>query len=222
MSFTSDIQQNNWLFSQYISYENANEVFFNISYTFAECVTNAACDNPYVTLYRYETNDQQAAEIVSDTANYSPLFGTVSASRLVHPEGSNRGQMVSINYVLPDPPTANGFYLGINDIGTIGMVSRIIVYYRTVRWDPPRELLTCPDVAFPPQGTDSTSQETCVCDSNASQFSDTLDRICDVNGVCNEDQECACSPGFQLNGGVCEGECVCDHREAVPRPSFPM
>ena len=200
----SQVPQNNWLFSQYISYENANEVFFNISYSFVECVGNPNCDTPYVTLYHYETNQQQSAENVADTDNYSPLFGTESESRLTQPGGTNRAQSVSLNYVRPDPPTANGFYLGINDIGTVGMVTRIIIYYRVVRWTP-RELLTCDDVAFPPQGTDSTSQETCVCDSNASQFSNTLERICDVDGLCNEDQECACSPGFQLNG-VCEGE----------------
>lgn len=194
--------QANWLFSQFISYREANEVIFNITFRFTRCRDMGNCNNDYVTLYRYDTGGVVSDR--SDRNDYVPLLGTVLESRLQQLPAPTT--IVRMNYRLLRPDAAAaGFYLGILDDGTCGTVDRIIVYYRVVRGRT-QALLTCPDVPLPPEGSSSTSQKPCVCHANASPTSATLNRICDVNSVCNEDQACACSPGFELDSGMCRGK----------------
>lgn len=159
------------------------------------------CDNDYVTLYRYDTNGAVMDSLRRDRTNYVPLLGSVSESRLQQLSGIRD---IEMNYSLIQPAAATSFYLGIQDDGTCGFVNRIIAYYRVVRGRT-QDLLTCPDVSVPQQGTSSTSRGQCVCSPGASPTSNTLDRICDVNSVCNEDQACACSPGFELADRNCRG-----------------
>lgn len=194
------LPQNNWLFTQYISYLNAREVIFNISYIFSECQSRPDCNNDYVTLHHYQTNTTSNTER-RRTENYRPLLGSAMESRLQQQDRTSR---VNLRLTLPTSNRPDGFYLGIQDDGTCGNLERIIVYFQVARgWQ--GQLLTCPDVALPPLGSSSTSQETCTCAENASPTSSTLSRVCDVNGMCNEDQACACSPGFELVNGVCRG-----------------
>ena len=196
------LPQNNWLFTQYISYLNAKEVIFNISYIFSECQNHPDCNNDYVTLYHYQTNTANETGR-RRTANYRPLLGSTMESRLQQQDRTSR---VNLRLTLPTSNRPNGFYLGIQDDGTCGNLERIIVYFQVVQGRQ-EQLLTCPDVALPPLGSTSTSQETCTCAENAGPASSTLNRVCDVNGMCNEDQNCGCSPGFELVNGVCTGLC---------------
>lgn len=180
---------------------DAIEVIFNVTFSFSQCRENGGCSNEYVTLYRYDTDVEVTESMRSDRTNYVPLLGTVSESRL---QQLPMVRDVEMNYHMVRPEAATGFYLGIQDDGTCGIINRIIVYYRVVRGRT-QDLLTCPDVAVPQQGTNFTSQNQCECGANASPTSATLDRICRVNSLCNEDQACACSPGFELNNRMCRG-----------------
>lgn len=192
--------QRNWLFTQYVSYRDAVEVVFNISYNLRACFRNPACTNQYFTLHRYDTSILPADDPrITDINNYTPLFGGVQQSRLEAVDGR-----VNENRRLMRPANAAGFYLGIEDDGSCGTVDRIIVYYRVVRGRT-EDLLTCPDVPLPPEGSTQTTLRVCECGENANRTSASLDRICNVDSVCNEDQVCACSPGFQLSGSSCTG-----------------
>ncbi len=53
---TRQAGQDNWLFSQHVRYVEANEVLFNVSYTFAQCNSEPSCTRDYVTLYGYQSN----------------------------------------------------------------------------------------------------------------------------------------------------------------------
>ena len=142
--------QENWLFSQYISYQFANEIFFEITFRFSRCQLMSACRNDYVTLHRYETNGPVGDRTVR--SNYAPLFGSEVESRLQQPPQSDSSVSMNYSIVLPETRTGNGFYLGVEDDGTCGTVERIIVYFRVVRGRE-QDLLTCPDVGLPPQGS---------------------------------------------------------------------
>lgn len=175
--------QNNWLFSQHISYENAIEVFVNISIDLSQCSTHCL---QYVTMYKYDTS---LVDVVQRTnpQNY------VHIRRLVHDQG-----LFEVHFSIPltrPQTTASGFYLGFQDNGTDGQINRVIVFYRVARGRK-EDLLSCPDVPLPVQG--SISQENCSCVDTASSTSSSLIRRCNAEGVCNEDQVCACKPGFQL------------------------
>lgn len=154
-----------------------------------------------MTLYRFDTDEVVADSVRTNIENYVPLLGTVENSRLQHPSNVPTANMV---YSLVRPAAATGFYLGIQDDGTCGFVNRLIVQYNVVRGRA-QTLLTCPDVPVPQQGTNSTSQRQCVCSAGAGPISATLDRVCNVNSVCNEDQGCACNPGFELSNTMCIG-----------------
>ena len=206
-AFASGQPQENWLFSQYISYQFANEIIFQISFRFSRCQQQSACSNDYVTLHRYETNGPVGDRTVR--SNYAPLFGSVVESRLQQPPQSDSSVSMNYSLVLPETRTGNGFYLGVEDDGTCGTVERIIVYFRVVRGRE-QDLLTCPDVGLPPQGSTASSRRDCQCHDNASPTSATLSRTCFINGSCSEEQACACSPGFTLSNGECTGE-LCPH-----------
>ena len=64
----STLPQNNWLFSQFISYLDANEVFFKATFTFAECITaSPSCSKPYVTLYGYNRDTIASLTLIGST-----------------------------------------------------------------------------------------------------------------------------------------------------------
>ena len=196
--FSSNVQpQNNWLFSQHISYLDANEIFFNVTFDFTNCRDNAECSNDYVTLYYYDTNGPVNEELRTDHEMYTTL------RRLQQRPDGQGGDTVHFPFTRPQSDT-NGFYLGVQDDGTCGTVGRILVYYRVARGRT-EDLLTCPDVALPIQGSNLNSQGTCSCGANASLASATLNRICNEDGICNENQVCACVPGYYLAGSDCTG-----------------
>jgi hypothetical protein len=198
--------QSNWVFSQFIDYQFANEVIFNVTFRFTRCNDMPNCVRDYVTMYRYDTNG--IASDRTDRTKYVPLLGVGREVESRLQQGAASGA-VRMEYELTLPTTnrTTGFYLGIEDDGTCGSVNRIIVFFRFVEGRV-QDLLTCPPVALPPSGSTSPSQRECVCHANASSTGATLSRVCNLNGVCNEDQACACSPGFTLANGRCVGTCI--------------
>ncbi len=204
LGFTSTEQpQDNWLFSQHISYMDANEIFFNVSLDFSVCLTNPGCDDHF-TLHRYDTNGTVVVAQRTNPQNYETLM------RLEHRPENLGGGFTTFSFVRPEPRTT-GFYLGIQDDGTQGIIGRVIVFYHVARGRR-EDLLTCPDVPFPVQGANVNSQESCSCVANANSAGATLVRSCNDNGVCNENQVCGCNPGFQLqlmNGiNTCTGTII--------------
>ena len=121
--------QDNWLISQFVSYLGANEVIFNITYRFAECFS--FCTRPYVTLFRYDTDQIANHGERINPGNYQPLFDSIEASRLEHPAGDLNPSLNLIQEIkgLARPANRTGFYLGLRDEGTCGTISRIIAYY---------------------------------------------------------------------------------------------
>ena len=200
--------QNNWLFSQFISYEDAVEVYFNVTFDFYSCVRRMNCTKDYVTLYQYNHNGIANDAERTNTSNYQPLFGSVEASRLQQPSGATRevGQTLS----LTRPSNSDGFYLGIRDEGTCGDVIRIIVYYVVC---PLRVegLVTYPETALPVQNSSDIVFDA-VCAPNAHNTT-TLEVIASSNSNNCSAKEmggaiCQCNAGYVLNSTTsmsCEG-----------------
>ena len=204
----SQNQQNNWIFSDYIRFpsvpnvDDVQEVFFDMSFRFTQCVT--PCVNSYATVYRYDVNAPVSADQRVAPSNYQ-LLGGIADSRLNQATSpTNNANSV---WSIPRPAT-NGFYLAFRDEGNCGTISRVYVYYRRSPGYT-GTLVTCPSVPFPIQGSTSTTRGTCCCGLNAENKS-TLDRICSADGSCVDPATdvCGCSPGFEFINGVCQGMCV--------------
>lgn len=97
-----------------------------------------------------------------------------------------------------------GFYLAFRDTGTCVDIGRVTLYYRVA---PGRSdtFLSCPDVPLPVAGSQTLSTLSCTC-INTTNGVGSLDRSCDQNGVCNDDQMCECDLGFGYNSTL--GRCI--------------
>ncbi len=210
--------QDNWLFSQYISYEEANEIFFDVSYRFAECQQqqSAGCTRDYVTVYSYSRNGVASANQRVDTSNYQPLFGTAASSRLQQSPNTASTQMETLAFTRP---TSNdGLYLGLRDEGTCGSVIRIIMYYvvcpgRTV------DLVTYPEAAVPVRASsDIVFEAVCAPNSHAAT---TLEVVASHSTSTCTDRAtagaaCECDDGGYVlsgNGESCVGKFWLEHSQ---------
>jgi len=197
-----------WLFSQHISYQSANEVFFNVSYQFSDCHSIPTCTIPYVTVYRYDRNTTATNSERTNTNNYQPSFGTAASSRLEHPSGSTAQIQETRSFTRPASST--GFYLGVGDEGTCGSLNRIIVYYVVC---PGRVdgLVTYPETAVPVQGSSDIIFDA-VCAANAHNTSSRQVRASSSSSTCSDiapgGVQCQCNAGYLTSGdGVsCGGE----------------
>lgn len=182
--------QNNWLFTQYVGYSDSLQVLFNISHNF-RC-TDSNC-SPFVTMYKFDTDGIVGEQERTNRDNYRPLFGTEEASRL---DGSGDTGNVMETLSFPRMAGRQGFYLAFRDTGTCVTIGRVLLYF-SVALGRSELFLGCPDVPLPGNGqTFSTRSCTCV---NGTSPVGSLDRSCDENGVCNEDQRCECDAGFGYN-----------------------
>ena len=193
--------ENNWLFSQFINYFEANEIFINVSHTFFNA-------NDFVTLHRRNADDVLDTSTRTDRDTYQPFTGTLEGSRAVQSTG-NRFETTMLSFVRPDPTTP-GFYLGVQEQGISGAVTGIVVYYRIA---PARidGLLSCPELPLPRFGG-MPVQSICSCAANSEPLDGvSLELSCDDGGSCSTDQSCACLPGYQVEdgGSNCEGTCEC-------------
>ena len=190
--------QNNWLFSQYISYLGAKEVFFNVTYRFDDCRDIDDCENDFVTLYRYDANSRVSETLQTDKNNYKPFFGDETSSRLQQPPPPTSIVRETRDMIRPKN---NGFYLGIRDSGTCGSVSRIILYY-TVCKERQTELVVYPEFATPPQnGPDEIFDARCV--DNAHNVTSLQVTAFSRNSSCRDvitgGARCECNAGYQIS-----------------------
>ncbi len=185
--FAPSAQDDNWAFSQYISYLNAVEVIVRIQYTFLQA------NDPVSVYFRNAAGELTLAQR-ADTSSYVPANGTVMNSRLTQP---TRNTMQERQWGFLRPAGSQGFYLAIREQGaTVLSISRIRLHYRV---ELPRSdgLLSCPAVPLPALG--GTSMGTCFCAAQSVAVSGvSLDTSCNYDSVCSGGQWCGCLAGYQL------------------------
>ena len=182
--------QNNWLFSQFVRFTEAKEIHYDLSYSF-----NSICPGcpDYISVHRYDVDSSVSEAEQANTDNYQPLFQL-------------RGQFQEETHSLTRPDT-KGFYLGFQDTGTCGQLSRIIVYYTVCR---ARQsgLVTYPQVATPPRnGPDEVFNAHCV--PNAHNVTSLAVNAFSASSTCLDvvrgGARCECNAGYEVsaNGRAC-------------------
>ena len=197
-----NLDANNWVFTQSVSYLEAIEVVVNATVRFVPCVQRPNCIKPYVTLHRFDTNSQMVSESERfNTANYQPYLGDLQSSHLM--QSGNEDTNIIMTYQRPQG--VNFTYFAIEDSGTTGVVRRILVYYRVAQGYEDG-LAVCPSVALPSLGSGNLNMKTCTCKANSTATA-SLQRTCDEKGVCQQNPACECNPGFQYNETlqICQG-----------------
>lgn len=192
--------QNNWLFSQFIDLKDANELLFNVSYRFQDCVDFSRCTDAFATIHRYDSNSVVSQTQRRDYADYVPFFGDLASSRLKQPT-STSGVVSETRSFVRDEPRHAGLYLGVHDSGTCGSINRIILYY-TVCQAKQIELVKYPQVATPPRnGPDSFFHAECV--PNAHNVTSLLVHAFSANSTCRDSVEggvrCECDSGYEIS-----------------------
>ena len=178
--------QNNWLFSQFISFTEAKEMYLEFSYFFSSGIN-------YMNAHIYYVDSIISESERTNTNNYSPLY------RL---QGTATGDTHSL--IRPDK---KGFYLGFQDIGTCGQISRVIAYYTVCRGGQ-NKLVIHPQVATPPRnGPDEVFYAHCV--PNAHNVTSLAVNAFAATSTCldvePEGAKCECNAGYQVsaNGSAC-------------------
>ena len=194
----------NWIFTQAVSYLDAVEVFVNSTVRFAGCIQRASetppCRNSFVTLRRFDTTSSQSTNERTNRDNYQPYLGDLMLSRLQ--QNTALGE-VTIVKSYDRPLNVDLTYFAIEDTGTFGSIERIIVYYRVAQGYEDG-LVVCPSVGLPPNNSMATNSGTCTCKLNSSPVSDSMVRVCNGAGVCQENPSCACDPGYGYNNMTME------------------
>jgi hypothetical protein len=200
--------QQNWLFSQFLCLRDAKELVFNITFRFTECASNPTCNDDFFTLYHHcVPNPNSHTSLNPD--NYALLNNTLEDSRVKHIPG--RRSIREVRYLpRPGPVGTTGFYLGIEDTGTCGFISRLIVYY-TVCPERRNGLVIYPEFAHPPKaGPDEVFEAKCVC--NAHPVTNMNVTAFAGNGTCEDQDEggakCECDDGYFQDGDKCEGKLI--------------
>ena len=201
--YTADTQpQNNWVFTQFINFDEAREIYVNASYQYIACINNErnGCVTLQTTVYRYETNGQVSNTERVNPANY--LSNEVVVLDLT--AGKNSGRRID---TFRPSSSASGFYLGVQDTGTCGSIERITVYYLVC----PRrteDLVTIPEIPRPPINVNTPIGESASCASDST--GSNLQLTCAADGTFVGSPVCLCNPGheFVSSGGSasCQGE----------------
>ena len=184
--------QINWMFTQYINYLNAVEVYIDMSLDIdGACIANIACTNMQLTMHIFNRNGNNEQERV-DQGNYDTL------SVLSPPDGVEGPIRVRFNKTAD----TEGFYLAVQDVGTCGTVGQFIVYYRAC---PERSegLVFYPEFGLPSTGSLTTNA---VCANGSSPTSSPL-LTGYSNGTCEGTPACACDPGYEFVNGSEGPEC---------------
>ena len=199
--FRESTSQNNWVFTQYISYLQAREVFVNISAGFTECrlAQNPPCNQLYVDVYRYERNGRNDAA-ARTTSNYQHV------QRIQQPDGFVQRTYQTSSTFIPSG-NFNGFYIGIRDTGTCVNIQRIQIYYRA---SPSRTdgLVTYPEIALPALSNNAAVTDIAMCAANSRNLT-SLQVACFTDGRCEDIATCACNPGYKYVASMppqCRGE----------------
>ena len=193
--FRESTSQDNWVFTQYISYLEARQVLVNISAGFTECrlAQSPRCNQLYVDVYRYERNGRNDAA-ARTTSNYQLV------RRIQQPNGFAQ-RTYRTSFTFNPSGNTNGFYIGVRGTGTCINIQRLQIYYNEFMpiVDPP---VKCPRTGLPPQGT--TASVTCSCSANSVATSD-LQLTCSSDGTCTGNPTCQCQRGYGLQEERCGG-----------------
>jgi len=199
--FREGTSQDNWVFTQYISYVQAREVFVNISAGFTECrlAQNPPCNQLYVHMYRYERNGRNDAA-ARTTSNYQLI------RRVQQPNGFAQRTYQTF---FPFNPTGNfdGFYIGVRGTGTCINIQRLQIYYRA---SPSRTdgLVMYPEIALPILTSNAVVTGVATCAANSRNLT-SLQVTCFEDGRCVDTATCACNPGYEYVASMpaqCRGE----------------
>ncbi len=191
--------ENNWVFSPYINYEAAREVFYNVSSTY---LTLCGSCPRHLTAYRYDTNT--ASETArTNFASYSLLTGS---------ESSSRYSASSMLIETVRPSGINGFYFSLRDTGACATVVRIIIYYRVCA-PMVNGLVIFPEVAVPPRSSPNEAYNA-TCAPNSHPVTSLAVDITSSTSVCTvrdpRGAQCECDAGYmRFNDTVCEGKYLC-------------
>ena len=182
--FTGSLQ-NNWLFTQYIRFIEAKEVFVSIDFNFVECLLQSNCNQTSMELYVYYTsipNPQQR----TDSSSYQ-LIGQL--------EQADQEEQVAIFNISREPSMDQGFYLGIQDRGSCGIIRQITMYYKVCpgRFE---GLEIYPDLPLPPQSSMNPTVANAFCVPNSVNFT-TPGYVAYPNGTCVYGAVCECALGFE-------------------------
>jgi len=197
--FRESTSQENWVFTQYIRYHEAKQVFVNVSAGFTECRLATTCNQLYVDVYRYERNGRNDAA-ARNTSNYGQPI------RVEQPiEFAQRTYQTSFNFI----PSGNfsGFYIGIRATGTCINIQRLQVYYRAspMRTD---GLVIYPEIALPILTSNAAVTDIATCAANSDNTTSLL-ITCFPNGRCEDIANCTCNPGYEYVASMparCRGE----------------
>ena len=194
--------------TQAIDYIDAVELIVNATVRFSACiqrrVANPPCRNDYVILHRYDTNTLSETERVKP-ANYQPYKGTSDSSRLEQDQVNTNDDTTIIGR-FRRPANFDYTYLGLQDIGTHGIVSRIFMYYEVC---PGRVegLVTYPEVPHPGTlpGASSRTTRLARC-AEHSHNTTSLETYSYQDGRCDQSATCDCDAGYEENGTRCIGK----------------
>ena len=189
--FRESTSQENWVFTQYISYFQAREVFVNISAGFTECrlAQNPPCNQLYFDVYCYERNERNNAA-ARTTSNYQLV------QRVELPNGfGQRTYRTSFTFI--PSGNFNGFYIGVRANGTCINIQRLQIYSRVshMRTD---GLVTYPEIALPSLSSTETVTGIATCAANSHNLT-SLQVSCFTNGRCEDTATCVCNPGYEYN-----------------------
>ncbi len=169
-------------------------MFVDVSYRFTQCTNNRNCHNDFVTLSRYDVEGKMDGQ-QEDTQSYIEMLTMQQEGR----------STVSKHLSFDRPENANGFYLGLRDIGTCGQVNRIIVYYENAPgYTRENSLVTCPCIAYP-KAEGEMNNKNCTCHANALPMG-SLVRTANHSGAVSEMPVCGCKPGYEFINGNCQRE----------------
>lgn len=208
--------QNNWLFSQFICLGDAKELFLNVTYRFTQCRDDSRCDNDYITAHRYDVDVPATKVEQKKIDNYKPLNGTLENSRWQQPPSRRINNVMRTFQMLRPEPRMNGFHLGLQDTGTCGEVTRIILYY-TICSGRQQELVVYPEFANPPRdGPNEIYKARCVCNAHNTTSLDVI--AYSSTGTCVDSApggaRCECNDGYQIDD-TSRSSCIrelCLHR----------
>lgn len=143
-----------------------------------------------------------------NTNNYQPLFDNEESSRLQQPPFPVRGVSETLRFLRPQSGS-KGFYLGVRDNGTCGLVNRMILYY-TVCHARQSGLVEYPQTATPPKdGPASVFDAKCV--DNAHNVTSLQVKAFGENNTCIDvvagGARCECNEGYTIsdNNQSCRG-----------------
>jgi hypothetical protein len=159
--------------------------------------------NDYVILHHYDTNTLSETQRINPT-NYQPYNGTSENSRLEQDQvNTNTDTTIIGRFRRP----ANSYtYLGLQDIGTFGIIDRIIMYYEVC---PGRVegLVTYPEVPHPGilPGASSRTTRLARC-AEHSHNTTSLETYAYQDGRCDQRVTCECDAGYEENGRQCVGK----------------